>query len=261
MRPAGSRLASASRRRASGGGDLPMASTPLVNQSRTVSRATPSRAPTASCVQRLASGGGDLPSPSLELVNHDDTVCGATPSSDPTASCVHRLASGVGDLPLPSSALVNRRARSRPATGRSSSTRRTRCRHPAGAGRAASRDLAGRLADGDRVVVGVMVVVPSVMGWQGRPAGCARLRTVWAFPGNFSPTHTYGELSKKGSNCAQLCANAPHAPAQLPLGTKPNPLRTTLLRFGPCVGRSFSKPISSSARPKLVWVSASNPAR
>jgi hypothetical protein len=51
----------------------------------------------------------------------------------------------------------DRRAGSRPETGRSASTRWTRCRHPAGAGRAASRDLAGRQADGDRVVVVVMV--------------------------------------------------------------------------------------------------------
>jgi hypothetical protein len=51
----------------------------------------------------------------------------------------------------------DRRAGSRPATGRSASTRWTRCRHRAGAGRAASRDLAGRPADGDRVVVVVVV--------------------------------------------------------------------------------------------------------
>jgi hypothetical protein len=51
----------------------------------------------------------------------------------------------------------DRRAGSRRAIGRSSSASWTRCRHPAAAGRAASRDLAGRQADGDRVVVVVEI--------------------------------------------------------------------------------------------------------
>jgi hypothetical protein len=57
----------------------------------------------------------------------------------------------------------DRRAGSRRAIGRSSSARWTRCRHPAGACRAASLDLAARQADGDRVVVALVVMVMVVM--------------------------------------------------------------------------------------------------
>jgi hypothetical protein len=69
----------------------------------------------------------------------------------------------------------DRRAGSRRAIGRSSSARWTRCRHPAGAGRAASFDLAGRQADGDRLVVTLVVIVVMVAILRGDLSG-GRLR-------------------------------------------------------------------------------------